>query len=81
MAEPLWFEESDAVLGAPYFVMKKVTGRVGQIGDRDVANPGLPLSQPCRELPRKDIQVACTRGHKAAQTPILPAWFLISVTS
>lgn len=28
VAEPLWFEESDAVIGAPFFVMKKVTGRV-----------------------------------------------------
>jgi aminoglycoside phosphotransferase (APT) family kinase protein len=33
VAEPLWFEASDAVIGAPFFVMKKVVGRV-------------PVSQP-----------------------------------
>jgi aminoglycoside phosphotransferase (APT) family kinase protein len=28
IAEPLWFEEDPALLGAPFFVMQKVTGRV-----------------------------------------------------
>jgi aminoglycoside phosphotransferase (APT) family kinase protein len=28
VAETLWFEESNAVIGAPFFVMKKVVGRV-----------------------------------------------------
>ena len=28
VAEPLWLEESDAVIGAPFFVMKRVYGRV-----------------------------------------------------
>jgi aminoglycoside phosphotransferase (APT) family kinase protein len=33
VAEPLWFEARDTVIGAPFFVMKKVAGRV-------------PVSQP-----------------------------------
>lgn len=28
VAEPLWLEESDAMIGAPFFVMKRVYGRV-----------------------------------------------------
>lgn len=28
VAEPLWLEESNAVIGAPFFVMRKVVGRV-----------------------------------------------------
>ena len=28
VAEPLWLEESDAVIGAPFFIMRRVDGRV-----------------------------------------------------
>ena len=28
VARPLWFEEDDSVVGAPFFVMEKVQGRV-----------------------------------------------------
>lgn len=75
IAEPLWFEEDSTLLGAPFFVMEKVTGRV-TVSYPPYSKEGWLVDDPTSAERRRLWEDAVTQLALIQRVPIAAAPFL-----
>ena len=75
IAKPLWFEEDDSLLGAPFFVMEKVSGRV-TVSYPPYSKQGWLVDDPTPAERRRMWEDAVTQLALIQRVPIAAAPFL-----